>query len=118
MPFSARDFAKNFTLLIILCAGLSSAAIAGGTQTGQVSLITVRASDGLVLIELTGSASNKPACAPFTYWIIKDEASLAGKQHLALLMEAKATGRTVAISGSGYCTRWHDGEDIDTVQLQ
>jgi hypothetical protein len=87
-------------------------------QAGKIKYLTIRGSDGLVLVELDGPVSGKPACAPYSYWILKDEKSLTGKQQLALLVTAKATGQTIAISGTGSCTRWHDGEDIDTIQVQ
>jgi hypothetical protein len=118
MGIHVKNFVKKCTLAFFLCAGLTNVAVAGGTQTGKVTFITIRGSDGLILIELSGTPSNKPACAPYTYWIIKNENSLVGKQQLALLVTAKATGQTVAISGTGDCTRWPNGEDIDTVQQQ
>lgn len=93
-------------------------AVAGGNQTGQVIRIFVRQSDHVVLVDIAGTPSNRPACAPYTYWVIKDETSLTGKQQLALLMLAKATGQTVVISGTGECTRLPSGEDIDVIIVQ
>lgn len=118
MPIFARSFIKRITLVVLLHFALADVAFAAGGQTGKIKFLTVRGSDGLVLVELDGQASGKPACAPYSYWILKDETSLTGKQQLALLIAAKAAGQTVAISGTGNCTRWRDGEDIDTVQIQ
>jgi hypothetical protein len=118
MRILSKNFIKNLSIAFLLSLAMTSLAIAGGTQTGKITFLTIRGSDGLVLIELAGSPANKPGCALYTYWILKDETSLTGKQQLALLTAAKVAGQTVAISGTGSCTRWHDGEDIDTIQLQ
>lgn len=111
------SFTKAFLGLLALYAGLIALATAG-TQTGQVTDVFVRASDGLVYFQLSGTSSDRPACAAnHTYWMIKDEKSLTGKQQLAMLMQAQATGQTVAVSGAGTCTRWADGEDTDGIRL-
>jgi len=100
----------------LFCASLSSAI--AGSQTGQVTDIYTRASDGLVYVELSGVHANRPDCAAqHSYWMIRDEKSLTGKQQLALLMQAQATGQQVTISGFNTCGRWIDGEDIDGIRL-
>jgi hypothetical protein len=101
---------------ILLCLGVSSSAFAG-SQVGKVSRLIVRSDDGLVYLFLTGTGSGKPACATIAYWMIRDEKSAAGKQQLALLMLAEATGQQVTITGTGRCERWSDGEDISEVHL-
>ena len=89
-----------------------------GSQTGTITNVNVRASDGLIVVYLGGAASGRPACAASQpYWIIKSETSTAGKQQLAQIMLAQATGKSITIIGMGTCTRWSDGEDIDTVVL-
>ena len=118
MGIDARNLIKSCTFLVSLYLGMTTVALAGGGQTGKITFLTLRGSDGLVLVELAGSATGKPGCALYSYWILRDETSLIGKQQLAFLLAAKAAGQTVAISGTGSCSRWHDGEDIDTVQLQ
>lgn len=105
-----------FFFCAFFCVSLSPAI--AGSQTGQVTNIYTRASDGLVYVELSGAHVNRPDCAAqHSYWMIKDEKSLTGKQQLALLMQAQATGQQVTISGFNTCSRWIDGEDIDGVQL-
>ena len=107
---------QAFFFCLLFSAGLSPAI--AGSQTGQVTDIYVRAHDGLVYIALSGTHANRPDCAAqHTYWMIRDEKSLTGKQQLALLMQAQATGQQVTISGSDTCSRWLDGEDIDEVRL-
>lgn len=88
------------------------------SQTGRVETLIVRASDGLVYVHLEGAVRDgRPACAMHGYWMIRDENSAAGKRQYALLLVAKATGRRVVIQGSGQCTRWSDGEDINELYL-
>jgi hypothetical protein len=89
-----------------------------GQQAGQVTVLIKRASDGLIYFHLTGQATGRPSCAAnTTYWMVKDENSLTGKQQLAMLMTARTTGQTITVVGSGTCLRWGDGEDLDYVQL-
>lgn len=88
-----------------------------GTATGQVTKIDVRASDGLVLFYLSGQTTGSPSCSHWSYWIIKDENSATGKRQLAMLLMAKATGQQVSVGGAGTCTRWPDGEDVDTLEM-
>jgi len=95
--------------------GLDTAS--AGAQTGQITALRVRSTDGLIIVEMSGPASAKPACAGFPYWLIADEKSNAGKQQLALLMAAQAGGKTVTIDGTGACTRWPDGETIGMVTV-
>ena len=86
-----------------------------GSQTGQVTSVQVRASDGLIIVFLSGTPSGRPACATISYWMIKNENSVAGKQQLAQLLTARATGQVITIVGSNTCSRWADGEDIDLI---
>jgi len=109
---------------LALCLGflgaLTSAAPtwAFGSARGTVYRLHARASDGLVYVYLNGDRVSRPACAVQPYWIIRDETSAVGKQQLALLMLAQATGRTVIIQGSGQCMRHADGEDIKEVAVE
>jgi hypothetical protein len=66
---------------------------------------------------MDGVASGKPTCAKNPYWMIRDENSNAGKQQLATLLAAQATGKTVTVNGMGTCQRWLDGEDVNDVVL-
>lgn len=94
------------------------APVLAGTQTGKVTSLKVRASDGLIYFTLTGQHSNAPACTAGTnYWMIKNENSETGKRQFAQLLAARSTGATVEIVGAGTCTRWFDGEDVDQVDI-
>ena len=103
-------------LLAMVFAALASPCCAG-EQSGVIAAIIKRSSDGLVYFYLSGAAVGKPSCATQSYWMIKDENSNTGKQQLAMLLMARATGQTISVSGSNACTRWGDGEDLDAIAL-
>jgi hypothetical protein len=105
---------RLLTALLLTVAPLLSFA---GSQTGKVKYITVRWSDGLVYFYLEGSGFAKPACASQPYWIIKNENSVAGKQQHATLLAAKLSGQTISVDGWNQCTRWVDGEDVDSIRI-
>ena len=92
-------------------------ALAQSSQIGTVTRLHVRASDGLVYFYVDGLRSGTPACASQSYWVIANETSAPGKQELALLMLAEATGMPVIIYGAGTCARWPDGEDVMEVAV-
>ncbi len=102
--------------IVITLAGLLvlPRASMAGEVTGQVSQIITRI-DGLHYFYITGAASSKPGCATSSYWMIKDENSVAGKSQFSQILTAYATGRTVKIVGNNSCTRWSDGEDVSAV---
>lgn len=102
------------TLLLLLATGLAHA----GSVTGRVDQIWVRASDNLIYFTIKdGAASGKPACAKLGYWMIKDENSMTGKHQLSVLLAAQAAQKLVKITGFNTCTRWHDGEDVNVVNV-
>jgi len=110
-----RHTPKSIALCLLLTASFAQA---GGTQTGLVTSIHVRAQDGLISFYMDGTASGRATCAANQpYWIIKDETSNSGKQQLSILMTAKATGKTISVTGLGTCTRWGDGEDVNDVAI-
>ena len=105
-------------LFLVLLLAVPSAVYAGA-QTGTVSYVEVRASDGLVYFELSGDAkTNSPSCAAeHFYWIIRDENSNAGKQQYAMVLAAQASGKRVFVVGLNSCARWHDGEDLNYIRI-
>jgi len=110
---------KAFAALLLACcfASVVSPAIAG-TQTAFVKDIYIRDSDGLIIVDLTGNAaSGHPACALQPYWIIPSENSETGRHLLALLIAAQISSRYVIIQGKNTCSRWPDGEDIESVGM-
>jgi len=110
-----RHTPKLIAVSLLLTASLAQA---GGAQSGLVSSIHVRAQDGLISFYMSGTASGRATCAANQpYWIIKDETSNTGKQQLAMLMAAKATGKTISVTGLGTCTRWSDGEDVNDIAI-
>jgi hypothetical protein len=92
--------------------------VIAGTQTGKVRDVYIRDSDGLILVDLYGTASGHPACATQPYWLIPRETTESGKRMLAMLLAAQLSGRTVVIRGKDTCSRWGDGEDIESVGIE
>jgi hypothetical protein len=105
------------TLLLVVGLAISSVCLAG-FQGGTVGTIFVRASDGLIYFTLIGDAKiDSPSCAARSYWMIKDENSNAGKQQYQILLASQATGKLVLVNGLNTCTRWVDGEDVDSISM-
>jgi len=106
--------------VLIAAIGLAvSSVCVAGSQGGMVGAIFVRASDGLIYFDVVNgdAKTGSPSCATFSYWIIKDENSNAGKQQYAMLLAAQAQGKTITVIGLNSCTRWSDGEDVDSILL-
>ena len=49
------------------------------------------------------------------YWIVPNETTDSGKRLFATLLAALISGHRITIHGKNTCTRWPDGEDIETV---
>ncbi len=105
-------------LAISIVLVLSSASASAGTVTGQVKFLTVREADNLHYVVINGIETGRPSCAAATnYLMIKNEDSNTGRSQFASLLSAKISGTPVTIIGAGTCTRWGDGEDINSVIL-
>ena len=102
-----------FTLISFL--SISNNIASAGQVTGTVKEIIVRAEDGLHYFYMNGTATDKPACATNSYWMIKDENSAAGKAQFSMLLTAYVTGKIIKVTGSNSCTRWRDGEDASVI---
>lgn len=88
-----------------------------GTQTGTITSLYVRDSDGLIYLFMTGTATGQPGCATGNYWMVRAENSEAGKRQFATLLAAKLAGQTIQLIGKNTCVRWVDGEDIEEVRV-
>ncbi len=110
---------KTLVQLFVILLALSLPNLASASkQTGKVKNLIVRASDGLTYLYLdSATPSDKPDCAANPYWMIKDENSEVGKKQYSMLLAAHAAGRKISITGTGTCTRWGDGEDINAINL-
>lgn len=108
-----------FLSILLAVSSLLPGNARAGTQTGTITNLITRDSDGLVYVLLTGNSSGRPACAAGTqYWMIPNETTDSGKRMYASLLAAQMAGRIVIITGKNTCTRWNDGEDINQVQTQ
>lgn len=102
-----------FAFLIFVTAN-----VCAGWQEGRVTQIKVRESDGLHYFFLSGAPVSRPACAAYTYWMIKNEHSVAGKSQFSMLVTAYVSGATVKVIGTNECSRWKNGEDVDSIRLK
>ena len=112
-----RFLAKIAQLFGATALTLMTSVTFAGTIVGTVEIVLVRASDGLTYTVINGTPSGQPSCATHSYWMIMNETSDAGHKQYAMLLEAAATGARVQILGAGTCTRWADGEDIDSIEV-
>jgi hypothetical protein len=91
-----------------------------GTETGIITQITTRDSDGLIYLELSGTPTDRPSCASLhPYWSIPNETTVTGKAMYAMLLAARMAGSPVVIVGKNTCSaRLGTSEDIALVSLQ
>ena len=116
-----KPWRRRFIAVVAFCA--ISIALVGPTHAnsieGKIKSLSVRASDGLHILVVEGAPAGRAACAANQdYYMIADEHSDAGKAQMAILLSAYMSGKSVAIEGTGTCTRWVDGEDILIVTLR
>lgn len=104
---------SSAALFLSLSASLARASEVQGT----IIDFQARSTDGLHYLHMNGSRTTKPACATQNYFVIMDENSRAGQSQVAQILTAQATGRAVFVLGSGACTRWGDGEDVELIRL-
>jgi hypothetical protein len=101
---------------VLLCGvALLASAQTQSYQEGTIFQLRVRSTDGLVYVYMTGVRAHSPACASEPFWVIQNEASVVGRQQMALLSMALAAGKKVTIFGTGTCGRWPTAENIAEV---
>ncbi|MGO4521586.1 hypothetical protein AB4076_13325 [Dyella sp. 2RAF44] len=106
---------RSSALFVVTSLVCASTALAGG-QSGNVTNVSVRQSDGVIYFTLDGTPTGRAACAASNnLWIIANENSESGKKQFAQLLAAKMNGTPITVLGTGACTRWPDSEDADTV---
>ena len=106
-------------MLASLCAVAVTPAIAG-KQSGFVKDLSVRDSDGLIQVNLFGNVDfgdQHPACGYRSYWIVPNETTESGKRLFTTLLAALLSGHKITVQGKKTCTRWSDGEDIESVDV-
>lgn len=102
-------------MIASICIGFSHSVSAAGQITGTITELLQRNSDGIIYLALTGTPTGRPACATSGYWMIANETSDTGKRLFATLLAAKLSNSVIQVIGTGTCTRWVDGEDINYV---
>jgi hypothetical protein len=101
-------------MFLALAAGTAAAS----QQTGLV--LDIRVSSTTLInpthILLSGVWAAKPTCATSTYWAI-DTDTTVGKNFLATILTAQASGRPITIYGSNFCSLRTDMETGIQIQL-
>lgn len=105
---------KYATALASLLLTVLTSTAGAANQSGPIDYVSVRERDGLVYFKLKADApADHPACSTRNYWMVANENSPVGRMQLAALLAAKSSGASVTVIGSGTCTRWPDGENLD-----
>src|SRR2546423_175256 len=100
-------------MALLTAAFLTLSAYASGVS-GKVTNVSVRGNDGLIWFSVSPVSGGRTALPPCvaayaqSLFTVPNEGTSTAKQQLAILMSAKITGRAVAVTGSGACTRWGD----------
>lgn len=119
MKHRTLTFRTSVLVVSFIAPTLGALPASANEVTGTIRYLAARASDGLHIVELNAVPTARPPCAAVhPYYMIKDETSDVGKSQFAMLMSAYLTNRPVRITGLGTCTRWGDGEDIQTVEFR
>ena len=110
---------RRVALLAVATSGMLLAPLAiAGNVTGTVAVVYIRATDGLVYFNVSGTTVGRATCATnTTYWMVMNKNSTVGKQQLAARLAAQTSGRSVTVYGNGTCVRWPDGEDVAMLQI-
>ncbi|HAF80275.1 MAG TPA: hypothetical protein DCG66_04605 [Brevundimonas sp.] len=63
-----------------------------------------------------GPRTNRPSCATQDRWVI-NVTTPAGQAMYAAVLTAVASGRKIAVHGSGACSFWGDTESVTSLQV-
>ena len=102
------------TLLVLLMLGLTSLSFAG-TGSGTINQIYVHSPNGAyssstqgLVFFTTAQHINLPGCSGIQWAFSLD--TVRGRMWYALLLSAKAQGKSVTVYGDGTCGDWSDRE--------
>jgi len=102
---------KNIFVIAII---MFSANLYAGSATSGILKLVHFMSDGIVIAYTSGTRSDIPTCAinqPSRFAI--DATTSGGKVLLSGLLSAYASGKNVAIFGTGNCLAYGDSETIN-----
>ena len=102
-----------------LAVGLSTApAAAGQAAYGTVyNVMPYLNGSGLMFFSQAGSTTGHPACATQPRWVI-NLSTPGGQAAASTIITAYATGKPIAVTGTGSCADWGDTESILFVVTQ
>ena len=99
----------------LVCLGLCSPAVAGGSYSGPVSHILSHR-QGRLFFEVGGTRYLPPSCAIHPRWVI-DTTMAAGQSVAATVLSAYALGKSVVVEGTAECGVWGDTETANYVEV-
>src|SRR4051794_36837430 len=102
---------KIIAATILSMSTLLASAAWAGSETGTISPGWFAYSDGLVFLFLSGTHDSSP-CSITERWAI-DPSTPAGKIHFSVFLTAAASGRLIALVGSGTCV--HSNTELVSV---
>ena len=112
----------RLSISALLLLGVSCA-VAAGEQSGLVTfghgqVFSGATTNGYTFFYLSGTKTGNPACSTYNNrWVINNDWPVA-KIQIATLLAAAASGRPVAVSGTGDCAVWSDSETANDIRLQ
>jgi hypothetical protein len=101
----------NISKALATAATLLMATPGLASSSGYGTISTILVLDGKVFFNHTGSRTASPPCATQNRWVFNGATS-QGQAMLSVLMTAYATGKQIAIDGSGTCPDWGDTETV------
>lgn len=109
----------RYVFVLVLTLTVSAVAVAG-QQVGQITSLRVTSkaigSPNPTHFSLSGAASGQPGCVSLAYWTF-DADTPTGKNFLATLLTAQATGRSVAVYGTNNCDLRSGMEGVIEIDL-
>jgi hypothetical protein len=107
--------ARIFFLLAIFFA--SAPSFAGSVSLGYV-ITTITQQDGVFFVSTSGVRAGTPTCATNATRFVLNGGTTNGQLVVANILTAYASGKQIAISGTGDCSFWGDTESISYIITQ
>lgn len=100
-------FMKKLLSILFVWVAMANVAFAGNSN-GQVTHVMAHASE--IIIFEAGSHTGKPACSTSGEGWALSLSTNSGRAMYALILMARAQGKTINVLGTGNCSAWGDRE--------
>lgn len=108
--FSADTFAEG------MCFNCTVKTIGIGPHYDELCTTSSGRSMSCAFVKVAGAFVNRPTCSGDWNYVI-DTSTQSGRNALALLLTANASGKTVQISGTGVCSFYSQSENFFYAQI-